>query len=189
MPRQYWHSVGFGLLVASYVLILGFCARNLVLRGMSIVLIGIACNALVITLNQGMPVKFPPEWRNESWAQATVKHHPQQPGEQLLFLSDIIILRASVRRRDVVRRPHHRGRALRRRLQREPRSSEAPQAQADAIRGVGGQHRAAAVGQHREPPTHRRVIPIRRPPRSGPGDRPPWLRRRAGRSRSRAPSG
>jgi Family of unknown function (DUF5317) len=93
LPRQYWHSVGFGLLVASYVLILGFCARNLVLRGMSIVLIGIACNALVIVLNQGMPVKFPPAWRNESWAQATVKHHPRQPGEQLLFLSDIIILR------------------------------------------------------------------------------------------------
>jgi Family of unknown function (DUF5317) len=93
LPRQYWHSVGFGLLVSSYVLILGFCARNLVLRGMSIVLIGIACNALVITLNQGMPVKFPSAWRNESWAQATVKHHPRQPGEQLLFLSDIIILR------------------------------------------------------------------------------------------------
>jgi uncharacterized protein DUF5317 len=92
-PRRYWHNVGFGLLVASYVLVLAFCARNLVLRGMSIVLIGIACNALVIVLNQGMPVKFPPEWRDQTWAQATVKHHPQQPGEKLLILSDIIILR------------------------------------------------------------------------------------------------
>src|SRR3974377_366932 len=72
LPRQYWHSVGFGLLVASYVLILGFCARNLVLRGMSIVLIGIACNALVIVLNQGMPVKYPPEWRNQTRARDTV---------------------------------------------------------------------------------------------------------------------
>src|SRR5215813_14263165 len=92
-PRQYWHSVGFGLLVASYVLVLAFCARNLVLRGMSIVLIGVACNALVIVLNQGMPVKFPPEWRNEAWAEATVKHHPQAPGEKLLVLSDIIVVR------------------------------------------------------------------------------------------------
>jgi len=92
-PRRYWHSIGFGLLVASYVLVLAFCARNLVLRGMSIVLIGIACNALVIVLNQGMPVKFPPEWRDQTWAQATVKHHPQQPGEKLLILSDIIVLR------------------------------------------------------------------------------------------------
>ena len=92
-PRRYWHNVGFGLLVASYVLVLAFCARNLVLRGMSIVLIGIACNALVIVLNQGMPVKFPPEWRNQTWTQATVKHHPQQPDEKLLFLSDIIIVK------------------------------------------------------------------------------------------------
>ena len=93
LPRRYWHSIGFGLLVASYVLILAFCARNLLLRGMSIVLIGVACNALVIALNQGMPVKFPRAWRGQSWTQATVKHHPQQAGESLLFLSDIIIIR------------------------------------------------------------------------------------------------
>ena len=93
MPREYWHSYGFGLLVASYVLILAFCARNLVLRGMGIVLIGIACNALVIGLNQGMPVKFPPEWRDQSWTKATVKHHPQNSDDRLLILSDIIILK------------------------------------------------------------------------------------------------
>jgi len=92
LPRRYWDSLGFGFLVASYVLILGFCARNLLLRGMSIVLIGVACNALVIVVNQGMPVKFPARLRNESFALATVKHHPRQPGEKLLFLSDIIIL-------------------------------------------------------------------------------------------------
>ena len=93
LPRRYWDTLGFGLLVASYVLILGFCARNLVLRGMSIVLIGIACNALVITINQGMPAKIPPEWRHESWTQPTVKHHPQRPDDKLLFLTDIIILK------------------------------------------------------------------------------------------------
>jgi hypothetical protein len=94
LPRQYWHSVGFGVLVASYVLILAFVARNLLLRGMGIVFIGIACNALVIGLNQGMPVKLPPEWKNSPITQATVKHHPQQPGENLLILSDIIIVKA-----------------------------------------------------------------------------------------------
>jgi hypothetical protein len=92
-PRRYWHNIGFGLLVASYVLVLAFCARNLVLRGMSIVLIGIACNALVIGLNQGMPVKIPREWRDQTWTRATVKHHPQQPGEKLLILSDIIVIK------------------------------------------------------------------------------------------------
>jgi Family of unknown function (DUF5317) len=60
---------------------------------MGIVLIGIACNALVITLNQGMPVKIPAEWSHKAWAQATVKHHPQQPDDKLRFLSDIIVLK------------------------------------------------------------------------------------------------
>ncbi len=90
-PRRYWHDVGYGLLVASYVLVLAFCARNLVLRGMSIVLIGIACNAAVIVANQGMPVKIPPDW-DQTTNVATVKHHPQQPGERLLILSDIIVV-------------------------------------------------------------------------------------------------
>jgi hypothetical protein len=94
IPREHWHDVGFGLLIASYVLILAFAARNLVLRGMGIVLVGIACNALVITLNQGMPVKIPAEWQTKSWAQPTVKHHPQQTDDRLRFLSDIIVLRA-----------------------------------------------------------------------------------------------
>jgi hypothetical protein len=93
LPRDHWHDIGFGLLVASYVLILGFCCRNLVLRGMGIVIIGIACNFLVIVLNQGMPVKIPAEWRNETWTQPTVKHHPQQTDDKLRVLSDIIVLK------------------------------------------------------------------------------------------------
>jgi hypothetical protein len=93
LPHRYWDNIGYGLLVASYVLLLGFIARNVVLRGMSIVFIGIACNATVVALNHGMPVKFPPEWRNESWAEATVKHHPREHGDKLLVLSDIIIVR------------------------------------------------------------------------------------------------
>jgi len=93
IPRAHWHDVGFGLLVASYVLILSFAARNLVLRGMGIVLIGIACNALVITLNQGMPFKVPAEWQHESWTQSSVKHHPQQSDDKLRFLSDTIVLK------------------------------------------------------------------------------------------------
>ena len=96
LPHRYWDNLGYGLLVGSYVLILAFVARNVVLRGMSIVLIGIACNGLVIALNQGMPVKIPPEWKNKPWAEATLKHHPQEDGEKLLFLSDIIIVRHPV---------------------------------------------------------------------------------------------
>jgi hypothetical protein len=94
IPKAHWHDVGFGLLVASYVLIMAFVARNLVIRGMGIVLIGVMCNALVITLNQGMPVKIPAEWQNKSWTQATVKHHPQQADDKLRFLSDTIVLKS-----------------------------------------------------------------------------------------------
>jgi hypothetical protein len=93
IPREHWHDVGFGMLVASYVLILGFAFRNLVLRGIGIVIIGVACNFLVIALNQGMPVKIPAEWQHEEWARATVKHHPQQPDDKLRFLTDIIVLK------------------------------------------------------------------------------------------------
>jgi hypothetical protein len=92
LPRDRWDDLGFGLLVASYVFIFGFCFRNLVLRGMGIVIIGIACNFLVITLNQGMPVKIPEKYLAEEWAQPTVKHHPQQPDDRLRVLTDIIVL-------------------------------------------------------------------------------------------------
>ena len=92
LPRDRWDDLGFGLLIASYILIFGFCFRNLVLRGMGIVIIGIACNFLVIALNQGMPVDIPAKWIHQEWAQPTVKHHPTQPDDKLHFLSDIIVL-------------------------------------------------------------------------------------------------
>ena len=96
LPHRYWDNLGYGLLVGSYVLLLAFIARNVVLRGMSIVLIGILCNAIVIVLNQGMPVKVPPEWKNESWAEASITHHPREGDEKLVVLSDIIIVRGPV---------------------------------------------------------------------------------------------
>lgn len=92
IPESRWHDVGYGLLVASYVLILGFCAGNLLLRGMVIVLIGVACNALVITVNQGMPVEDLEDRAGESWIEPTIKHHPADDDTRLLFLGDIIVV-------------------------------------------------------------------------------------------------
>src|SRR5690242_20602726 len=37
IPKSHWHDLGFGLLVVSYVLLLGFCGRNVLMQGMSIV--------------------------------------------------------------------------------------------------------------------------------------------------------
>jgi hypothetical protein len=94
IPESRWHDVGFGLLVASYVLLLAFCARNAVVRGMTVVFVGIALNAIAITVNQGMPVKVPPDWQATDRVEATIKHHPREPGDRLLVLTDIIVLRS-----------------------------------------------------------------------------------------------
>lgn len=92
LPEERMHDLGFGLLVASYVLILGWCSANLLKRGMSVVLLGVALNALVITLNQGMPVDVPPAWERDHPVEATVKHHPQEPDDRLVAIGDIIVL-------------------------------------------------------------------------------------------------
>lgn len=92
LPGDRMHDLGFGALVASYVLILGWCAANLLKRGMSVVLLGVALNALVITVNQGMPVDVPPAWERDHPVEATVKHHPQTADDRLVFLGDIIVL-------------------------------------------------------------------------------------------------
>lgn len=92
LPGERMHDLGFGALVASYVLILGWCTANLLKRGMSIVLLGVALNALVITVNQGMPVDVPPAWERDHPVEATVKHHPQIDDDRLVFLGDIIVL-------------------------------------------------------------------------------------------------
>lgn len=94
IPESRWNDLGFSLLVASYALILAFCARNLLLRGMAIVLIGVACNTAVIVVNRGMPVDVPPDWLSKSWVEPTIKHHPQDGDDQLMFLADIIVLRS-----------------------------------------------------------------------------------------------
>src|SRR5581483_619103 len=62
------------LLVVSYVLLLLFCAANLRLRGLAVVAVGIALNGLVITLNQGMPIRAP-----EAAVETTTKHHAERP--------------------------------------------------------------------------------------------------------------
>jgi Family of unknown function (DUF5317) len=94
IPREHWHDLGFGLLVASYVLILGFLARNFVLKGIGIVILGITLNFVVIVVDQGMPFKVPAAWAHESWVQPTVKHHPRVSSDKLVFLSDIIVLKS-----------------------------------------------------------------------------------------------
>ncbi len=92
LPHPGGHDLGFGAIVASYVFLLGFCARNLIRTGMIVVLIGIALNATAITTNHGMPVAVPPVWAHAGGMSPTLKHHALTSADHLYWLSDVIYL-------------------------------------------------------------------------------------------------
>jgi len=81
--------IASALLVVSYLLLLGFCAANLRLRGLAVVAVGIALNGVVIALNSGMPIRAP-----EAAVETTTKHHAERPSDRLTFLGDIILVPA-----------------------------------------------------------------------------------------------
>lgn len=95
VPEARIDDLGFGLLMLSYALLLAFCVLNLRITGVAIVGIGVALNALVIGLNVGMPTR-PDEKTSASGEvievpiERTVKHRPQDDGDRLRFLSDVI---------------------------------------------------------------------------------------------------
>jgi len=95
LPKDQIDSVGYGALMVSYAFILAFCLVNVRTAGFGLIALGIALNALVIGLNQGMPtidigndahgnrVKKPVE--------VTVKHRPERHDDLLRFLDDRIV--------------------------------------------------------------------------------------------------
>jgi Family of unknown function (DUF5317) len=86
LPRARYDDVGLAILLASYVLIIGFGLSNLLLTGMGVITVGIAMNAFVIAFNQGMPYRVPDGVRPET----TVKHRPEKPDDVLPQLGDYI---------------------------------------------------------------------------------------------------
>jgi hypothetical protein len=72
----------------SYVALLGFCASNLRTRGIELIGLGIALNAIVIALNLGMPYKVADGLTRET----TVKHRPTRDADIAVFLSDQIVI-------------------------------------------------------------------------------------------------
>lgn len=84
IPNARLEDVGVGLLLVSYVAVLGFCASNISTRGMLLIGIGIALNAGVIALNAGMPYTVVHGDRPET----TVKHRPERSTDVLPVLSD-----------------------------------------------------------------------------------------------------
>lgn len=134
VPAARVNDVGFGLLLGSYVLILGFGIMNLKITGMAIITIGVGLNVVVIAANQGMPYRP----HGDDRAVVSVKHRPERSGDVLTVLDDRIYvpgpLPESVSFGDLIlavgiidvayrasRRPR-RGRSQRRRRRRESRS-------------------------------------------------------------------
>ena len=92
LPRARFDDVGLAILLASYVLIIGFGLSNLLLTGMGVITIGIAMNAFVIALNQGMPYRV----ADGEKAETTVKHRPERDDDILPQLGDHIVLGSPV---------------------------------------------------------------------------------------------
>ncbi|HUR49956.1 MAG TPA: DUF5317 family protein [Acidimicrobiales bacterium] len=85
------------LVLLSYALLLGFALFNLRLAGMGVVMIGMAANATVIGLNDGMPIRpsavvaaglATPEQAERM--RADVKRRPERRGDRLVVLADIV---------------------------------------------------------------------------------------------------
>lgn len=90
-------DISVALVLLSYVLLLVFCALNLRLVGMGIVLAGLAVNSLVIAVNGGMPVRRSAVVSAGIASYADIpdirlkgKRHFEDDDDRLLFLADII---------------------------------------------------------------------------------------------------
>ncbi len=97
-------TLGFAALIVSFLALLAFVGFNLRAPGFAVVLIGLSLNALVITVDHGMPVTSEVLVRSgQSDTLASLekdggaKHHLARPGENLLFLGDVIAIGAPVR--------------------------------------------------------------------------------------------
>lgn len=86
IKENQYDTVGLGILLFTYVMLFGFCCANLNLRGMWIVLTGIACNAFVIGLNKGMPVTTSGDFTVEE----SIKHQARTSIDLLPWLADVI---------------------------------------------------------------------------------------------------
>jgi hypothetical protein len=100
MKGQLDHWLAVGLLIASYLVLLAFVVVNIRLPGFWLIAVGFALNALVISINAGMPVSreaikqaYGPGYqvliRDLEFSQGA-KHHLSRPGDLLLPLSDVI---------------------------------------------------------------------------------------------------
>lgn len=85
------------MVIVSYVALIAFCALNLHLVGMGVVLLGLALNFTTIAVNGGMPVRRSAvvaagiaEWHELDELEVQKKRHLERPDDDLMLLSDIV---------------------------------------------------------------------------------------------------
>ena len=88
IPKARYDDLGFGILIATYVLLIGFVVSNFSVKGIWLAFIGLCCNAAVIALNLGMPVKASGQYLPVE----TIKHQSATSHDLLTPLSDIFII-------------------------------------------------------------------------------------------------
>lgn len=86
--KSQYDTIGLAVLLGTYVFLFGFCAANLNLHGMWIVLVGLATNAIIIGLNKGMPVSTSGGYV----VKESVKHQASNSADLLPWLTDVIPL-------------------------------------------------------------------------------------------------
>jgi len=88
LPANRVGTIGFGCYLTAYGLLLTFCFLNLSVRGMAVVAVGVALNAIVIGLNHGMPT----EAVDGKKVEATALHKPRASNDLLPILGDVIVM-------------------------------------------------------------------------------------------------
>ena len=89
-------SAAVAVVILSYVLLIAFCAANLRLVGMGVVLLGLALNFTTIAVNGGMPVRRSAvvaagiaDWDELDSLDIHEKRHLERPDDDLMAISDI----------------------------------------------------------------------------------------------------
>lgn len=97
-------TLGFVVLLASFVLLVAFCAANLRAPGFWLIAAGLAANLVVITANRGMPVtrealvaSGQADTLRSLREQGGAKHHLADADDVLLPLADVIPLGSPIR--------------------------------------------------------------------------------------------
>jgi hypothetical protein len=108
LPGRLDHWLAVGLLVASYLVLLGFVWANLRLPGFALMAVGFALNMLVISINGGMPVSdralreaYGGGYRatlRDLTRHGGAKHHLERPDDVLTPLADVIPIGSPVRK-------------------------------------------------------------------------------------------